>query len=126
MTAKAQDITNTDDIIDIRDVIARFEELENVENISDAEQEEKEKLEKLLKTCAGNGGDEQWRGDWYPVTLIHESYFENYAQEMAEDIGAIDPKATWPLNHIDWEAAAEELQNDYTQIDFDGETYFTR
>jgi hypothetical protein len=41
-----------------------------------------------------------------------------WAEQMAEDIGAIDRNATWPKNHIDWEAAAQELlQSDYFQLD---------
>lgn len=62
----------------------------------------------------------------YGVTLIRDSYFEDYAQQMAEDIGAINRDATWPLNHIDWEAAAEALKGDYTSAEFDGVTYWAR
>jgi len=32
----------------------------------------------------------------------------------------------WPLNHIDWEAAAEELRQDYTTFTCDGMTYLAR
>lgn len=64
-----------------------------------------------------------WRGG---ATLIHEDYFEEYAEELAGDIGAINPTARWPLNHIDWESAAEELQQDYTAVEWDGHTYWTR
>jgi len=72
------------------------------------------------------GGDEQWEGAWYPVTLIRDSYFENYAQELADGIGAINSDARWPNNCIDWARAARELQADYTSVDFDGETYWCR
>jgi hypothetical protein len=41
----------------------------------------------LLAELRGNGGDHEWRGDWYPVTLIRDSYFTEYAQSFAEDIG---------------------------------------
>jgi hypothetical protein len=58
--------------------------------------------------------------------LINESYFETYAEQFADDIGAIDAKATWPLNHIDWKAAAEDLLQDYTSLDFGGTTYYGR
>ena len=47
--------------------------------------------------------------------------FEDYAQEVAEDMG-IDV-ASWPAFHIDWERAAHELQMDYTAVEFDGTTY---
>jgi hypothetical protein len=66
-------------------------------------------------------------GDWeHGETLIRASYFTEYAEQMAEDIGAIDPNANWPLNHIDWDAAAEDLKIDYTESDFDGVTYYMR
>lgn len=57
-------------------------------------------------------------------TLIADSYFEDHAREYAEEIGAINDDAKWPATHIDWKAAAEELQADYTSITFDGEDYW--
>lgn len=83
-------------------------------------------LTELLSDLAGSGGDEQWRGDWYPVALIRDSYFQDYAQELAEDIGAINPAATWPNNCIDWGQAARELRIDYSAVEFDGVTYWYR
>lgn len=65
--------------------------------------------------------------DWkYGEALIRDSYFATYAEELASDIGAIDRNAKWPLSHIDWEAAADELKMDYTAIDFDGVEYWIR
>jgi len=65
--------------------------------------------------------------DWeHGETLIRDSHFEDYAQELADDIGAINSDAVWPNNCIDWERAARELQQDYTSIDFDGVTYWAR
>lgn len=59
-------------------------------------------------------------------TLVRESYFEDYARELAEDIGALKDCNHWPATCIDWEKAAEELQMDYTGADFDGVTYYFR
>ena len=58
--------------------------------------------------------------------MIREDKFIDYAQEFADDIGAIDIHASWPLNHIDWEAAAEELKQDYQEVEFGDETYLIR
>lgn len=70
---------------------------------------------------------EGYAPDWrYGSTLIRDTYFEKYAQELAEDIGAIDKAASWPNTCIDWEQAAEELQQDYTRISFDGHDYWIR
>ena len=65
-------------------------------------------------------------GDWYPVTLIRDSYFQDYAQELADEIGAIDNKIGWPNTCIDWEKAARELQWDYSSVEVNGVTYWTR
>ncbi len=135
------------DIIDSRDVIARLRELESERDSykvadateepkagwtaqdgtifsadwSESEEDEYQALKALEDDAAG------YSSDWtYGSALIRDSYFETYAQEWAEDIGAIDRNAKWPLSHIDWEAAAEELKADYTQVEFDGETYWVR
>lgn len=91
------------------------------------EREELKTLEDFLEECKGNGGDHQWEGDWYPVTCIRESYFKEYAMELADDIGAIKPgEHSWPYTCIDWDQAARELRMDYTGVDFDGVTYYVR
>lgn len=117
--------SNSDDTIDSRDVIARIEELESfleTEGLlnSDAA-EELHTLRTLAEEASGYASD--WR---HGGTLIRDSYFEDYAQELADDIGAVDSSASWPVNCIDWEQAARELQMDYTSVDFDGVTYWIR
>ena len=79
----------------------------------------------VVEGVAG-GGDEQWRGDWYPVTLIRDSHFEDYASYLAEDCGLIDKNAKWPHSCIDWAYAAKELKYDYSSTDIDGATYWFR
>ena len=56
--------------------------------------------------------------------LISDYYFETYAQDFAESIGAISHDAGWPLYHIDWKAAAESLQMDFYSIEYQGTTYW--
>lgn len=77
-------------------------------------------LEAFKSSCEGYC---DWR---HGTTFIAESYFETYAEELAEDIGAIQSDAAWPNNHIDWKAAAAELRIDYTEEDLDGTTYLFR
>lgn len=122
------------DIIDVRDIIARVEELEaerdgleDVDPARDADlASEHCQLAHILADLQGMGGDEQWRGHWYPLILIRDSHFRDYAEELADDIGAIPKDAGWPLTCIDWEQAARELRYDYSAIDIDGATYWTR
>lgn len=59
-------------------------------------------------------------------TCILDDYFEEYAEEFAADIGAIDPRAGWPLNCINWKQAAKELLYDYSEATWDGYTYYVR
>lgn len=61
-------------------------------------------------------------------TLVRESYFEDYARELADDVveDFRERSSQWPFYCIDWEQAARELQYDYTGADFDGVTYYYR
>ena len=58
--------------------------------------------------------------------MIPVEDFEEYAEQLAEDTGAIDRNASWPLNHIDWTAAAEALSADYTEVSYQGTDYYVR
>lgn len=134
------------DIIDIRDIIERIEELRGErddfvvgapdgtetpapdlwESENAVEAAELYFLEGVMSDLKGYGGDEQWEGDWYPLSLVADDHFEEYARDLAEDIGAINPDATWPNNCIDWERAARELKFDYSSVEIEGSTYWYR
>jgi antirestriction protein len=134
-------ISNTDDRIDSRDVIARIDELESeqsdlmgdwdglseldmppgLKEWEEANAHELDTLRELAEEASGYAPD--WQ---YGETLIRDSDFEEYAQELAEDCGMIPAGATWPCTCIDWEQAARELRMDYTAVDFDGVTYWVR
>jgi hypothetical protein len=146
------DISNRENSIDIRDIIDRIEELKNELDTTgvplhgdkgddyarkywnenpdgddyEVEREELSRLTNLLNDLRGTGGDHEWRGDWYPSLLIRDSYFIEYAEQFAADIGAIDANAVWPIYHIDWKAAAESLRQDFQRVDYDGVTYWYR
>ena len=128
------------DVIDVRDIIARVLELRDErdeynekmgssdawDSVPDGEPEELAMLEGILSELAGYGGDEEFEGDRYPVELVAESYFQEYAQDLAEDCGMVDTSSRWPMNCIDWEQAARELQMDYSSIEIHGSTYWYR
>jgi len=143
----AREISNSDDIIDSRDVIKRIEALESEretageeaeEDVPEDERDGTERAEAETEWDQTEDGEEltalkkladegESSPDWsHGETLIRETYFEDYARQLAEDIGAIKGDETWPLSYIDWEAAANALKQDYTEVDFDGVTYYIR
>jgi hypothetical protein len=125
-------LDGTDEHFDSRDVIERIAEIEFVgaddpNRDFDPAMLDYEKREEYEALTAFRDEAEDYLPDWqYGETFISDDYFEDYARELAEDTGAIDPKATWPLNRIDWEAAAEDLKMDYTEFEFMGTTYWAR
>lgn len=161
-----KEITNSEDVIDSRDVIERIAELRST---LESEFEEWQANRKLDDDARENESEltlalpsdvelEQWAAaiaadpdhlyqeeatefhllsllaedgaslsDWEDgVGLIRESHFEDYARELAEDIGSIKRDMGWPCNCIDWKEAADQLLMDYTSVDFDGVTYYAR
>lgn len=140
----ANTISNSDDVIDSRDVIARIQELRAELEAWHDEQDTTLSFEYALQDAANfpEHADEYaelkalealaeeaegYAADWqYGETLIRDSYFEQYARDFAEDIGAISKDQSWPNYCIDWERAASDLRMDYTQVDFDGVAYWIR
>ncbi len=117
-----------EDIIDVRDLIERVEVLDPEYSdikLDEAEAQELQTLTAILEDLKGYGGDEQWRGDWYPVTLIRESHFVDYVQEMLEDCGEIPANLPHYI-HIDWEATARDVMVDYSTVTIDGVDYLYR
>lgn len=117
-----------DQVFDSRDIIARRDELENEmntesENAFDNEDdaEEYRMLTEFIEEAEGYSEDFA-----YGTTFIRDDYFEEYAEELADEMGVIDRDAEWPLNHIDWEAAADQLREDYTEIEINGNSYWYR
>ena len=75
-----------------------------------------------LKALAEQG--EAYAPDWkYGAQLINEDYFEEAMDEMLEDCGDI-PKDI-PC-YLDITVNYDMLKWDYTELDFDGETYYIR
>jgi antirestriction protein len=127
----SKDLTDilSGDTFDSREVIDRIDELEN-ENTDDegdivftdeSDKEEYAALKAIEDEADGYASD--WK---YGVNFISDGHFVSYAQELADDIGAVDSDAGWPNSHIDWESAADELQMDYTGIEIEGSTWWYR
>ena len=138
-------ISNTDDTIDSRDVIERIAELKAewadgsatpMEGQHDPEDYALTEDDWALYLTAEDAAElvalmalaedaSKYASDWeYGEMLVSDDYFPTYARELAEETTTISN--SWPHCHIDWEGAAQALQADYTQVDFDGETYWIR
>lgn len=112
------DISSTDYLIDSRDVIALIKQIEAQNDPEDDDY----LLE--LQNLAEQGKDAS--PDWeYGSTLINQSYFTEYCQELCEDIGDI-PKELPHYIVVDWDATAKNLRVDYTEVEWKGKTFLIR
>lgn len=137
-----------DDNIQVTDIFERFEELEGErenfkQSIEDCETpeeitrantelaeweasnlEELKALKSLIDDLQGMGGDERWRGGWYPANLIRYSAFENAMDEMVADCYDLDALKlpSFVTLTLDYEA----LEQDYSSVDVFGVEYLCR
>lgn len=119
---KTTTIDNGENVIDSRDVIARIEELEEL--LEDGQEYEDEREE--LKTLKAFAEEAEGCGDWKDgETLIRESYFTQYCEELLKDCGELPKDIPWYIV-IDWEKTADHIRIDYTSLDLDGITYLIR
>jgi len=114
----------------LEDLTAEETELEEAESEHDAAEsdfglDEAEELERL-EILKNEIGESRGKIDDSNGPFIHENDFEDYARELADNIGAIPKGAGWPCTCIDWERAARELQMDYSSVEWCGDTYLYR
>ena len=117
-------ISKYDDMIDSRDLLERMGEITcDCDTVKYPELlEEFAKLKAFRDELADVSGEDLIHG----ACAIRDSYFEDYAQELADDIGALPAGNAWPAYCIDWARAARELQHDYSLAEFDGVDYWVR
>jgi hypothetical protein len=138
-------IENTEDIIDSRDIIARIEELENERDDYTAPNKDGYQTmigadwaadnpddAKELRALRELAAEAESAPDWiYGEQLIRRSHFVDYTAQLIDECYEM-PKdlnsGKWPFCHmkIDYEAAAEHLEQDYISVDFDGVEYLIR
>jgi DNA repair exonuclease SbcCD ATPase subunit len=138
--------------LDIDELNDRLSELEGLrdaleserENLTEATDEDREEIKgrieaaqsdfgeaevaelKALETLKDEIGEYHGKISTDGGPFVDERDFEDYARELAEEIGAIDKNASWPNTCIDWKQAAEELQMDYSSVEWNGTTYLYR
>ena len=87
--------------------------LDEIEEITDIE-----KLEDDVNDYAGDNFEDG-------VYLIVEDDFEDFVEQDLEDCGYI-PKDFPTWIKIDWEVTAENVRQDYSEVEFRGTTYLFR
>lgn len=143
------EIDGSEDVLDSRDIVARFELLEEehqdllerleasteadpdcgIDGDNDEQQElddwedeylpELEGLRSLIDDCDGYS-------DWkYGLSLINEDYFVEYCKDMLVDCGDLPRDIPWYIE-IDWEKTADNLKTDYGQVELFGNTFYVR
>lgn len=102
------------------------ERAEDTDAINPLDEEEQERLKALTDL------DGQFDGDMEGYArnesaMIPKEAFEDYAQELAADVGYLTERDKNPLiGFIDWTAWAESVAQDYREVTFEGREYLIR
>ena len=93
------------------------------EEIESWKQDWQEEINQI--TCIDEVEDEIGSEFDFGVTLIPEDDFTDYVEDLLKGCGYIsDDFPSWI--EIDWEATAENVKQDYSELEYEGETYFYR
>jgi hypothetical protein len=110
------------DVISTCEIADRIEYLQFLDNDDiDAEfwADEAEELGKLRAVMAdvfGSGADDE------SVTLVSDSYWKLYADEYADEVYGLDKSGAGA--YFDYQQFASDYRSDFSQLDFDGVTYW--
>ena len=100
------------DVLDSRDLLKMLDKEDDEERIKE--------IEDLIEEVGEDNFD-------MGITFIRENYWVEYCEELAYDCGYLHKNDDNPLHYyIDWQGWADEVEMDYSQIDFDGDTYYWR
>lgn len=137
MTFKYEEIASLD-YFDSRDVVERVTRLnERIENHGDmftSEEMAHVRLERLvLHALLEELENDMPTSFGEPISTDTNSgvqgfaahYAEEYAEEYAYETGAVE-RGSWVERYIDWEKAAEDLKEDYTEVEILGHTFYLR
>jgi hypothetical protein len=128
-------------LLDSRELVERRDELLEEKGVADLDDDDDDSAEVLDAVGKLNGFTEKQQeelteleaviseiGEDYAVdgvTLIPESEFVEYAEQLCKDCGDL-PQDIPHYIVIDWDATADNIQQDYSAIDFEGKTYLYR
>lgn len=99
------------DLLTVQDQIATYQE--DLQDLRD-------ELQPLLDLKAE--GIPEWDDG---ATLIPADKWEEYVEDLVKDCGYVSNDVSWWIV-IDWSATADNVADDYSTVDYDGDTYYYR
>lgn len=116
---------NADDVNDILGT-SGFEYADDAQELyysfNEVYEDEIKEYTNINSFCEDLGGSPDFA---YGEGIIHEGYFTNYCKDLLEDTGYI-PKDLPSWIEIDFEATAGNMMSDYTEAQYEGDTYYIR
>lgn len=120
--------TPGNDILDSREIQARLDEIRalpsprdpwDVQEYWDLSRAKRDILDEFDHNYS-------WGSPWDSgIILISESYWEEYAQQTAYDVGMIEEDG--PMSsYVDWGRWADALKMDYSHVEVGGYSYYGR
>jgi hypothetical protein len=112
-------------MLSLDDLAAEYEDLQGLAEAEELEEGDADRMNAIHALAEELGFADIAEAARSADTLIAEDDFEDYIRDSAEGMFDVDMNS-WPFSCIDWSRAAEEAQHDYTAIEFDDTTYYTR
>ena len=129
LESELYDIENEEDYDDKQnDIDNKLEEIAEKENeLQECEfeynrySEELAELESLKEEISDNSDE----GFEYGIQLIHENDIDDYLHELLIDCGYIQKDLpSWV--EIDWQATYDNMKQDYSELELNGNTFYVR
>lgn len=136
----ANEYIKHEDVLDVRDIAAQVRKAGYVAYDADTEdfsEDERDEAREALEAYASaldrlgvdyEDGAESLAAAWEELdgpTMIREPHWENYVEEYLKELGYLPRDLAWFIE-IDWSATAENVRQDYTDVELDGVTYYIR
>ena len=110
-----EDVMSSDDIEERIDELEAYKEDDELDTETDMlGLDDADELAVLTAIREEFSGAPDWN---YGETVIAARYFRDYAKELAYDCGMVEENASWPNDCIDWDEAAEQLEQDYDEVE---------
>lgn len=127
-----QDYENAEGDAEREEADERFENanaaLEEAEGeLTSAEDEFDDDAQSELKALRKLQDQAEGYCDWHSgATLISERHLHDYIQEQIEELYSreLDALPSCLRDNIDWDGVCKDAESDYTEVDFDGTSYF--